>query len=402
MLNLFFILFSMASLLMNAAFAQPGPDALWTRTYGGASDDAAYSVQETRDEGYIVAGFTMPLGADDKDFYLVKTDANGKQVWGQRYGGNDPDECYSVRQTSDGGYILGGYTYSFGAGNKDFWLVKTDANGRQLWSKTFGGGGEDECRSVQQTSEGGYILAGTTESFGAGWHDAWIVKTDPNGKELWSRTFGGEGEDRCYSIDQTSDGGYILGGDTSPHESGGSDFWLVKTDAKGNRLWSRTLGGENDEFFHSLQQTSDGGYILAGFAFSWSWSGGENGILLMKTAAKGDSLWSRTFGGKRAGSYPSVRQTSDGGYILGGYTWSSGVGTPDHSNMYLVKTDGNGKQLWSKTYGGKWPDECYSVQQTSDGGYILAGCTYSFGSGRGDIWLVKTKPQTESPSVPKK
>ena len=159
-------------------------------------------------------------------------------LWTRTFGGSLSDICYSVQQTTDDGYILGGYTCSFGAGGNDFWLVKVNANGDTLWTRTFGGSGNEYCHSVQQTTDGGYILGGYTGSYGAGMADFWLVKTDANGDSLWSRTFGGSDEDFCYSIQQTTDGGYVLGGYNYTYGAGSNDFWLVKTDENGTEEWS--------------------------------------------------------------------------------------------------------------------------------------------------------------------
>ena len=364
------------------AYAQP--DSLWSRTFGGSRSDLCYSVQQTTDGGYILGGRTYSFGSGERDFWLVKTDLTGTEEWNRTFGGSSWDECNSVQQTSDGGYVLGGYTQSYGVGDYDFWLVKTDANGDSLWSRTFGGSSRDECMSVRQTSDGGYILGGHTWSFGAGNYDSWLVKTDASGTEEWSRTLGGSNGDYCASVQQTSDGGYVLGGYTQSYGVGDYDFWLVKTDANGDSLWSRTFGGSRDDRCYSVQQTSDGGYILGGY--TWSFGAGNYDSWLVKTDASGTEEWSRTLGGSSSDECYSVQQTSDGGYILGGCTYSYGVGS---SAFWLVKTDAYGDSLWSCTFGGSSSGVCYSVQQTTDGGYILGGYTWVSDF---DFWLVKTGP----------
>jgi hypothetical protein len=369
------------SLIVFPVFAQ-APDSLWSRTFGESGEDACYSMQQTSDGGYILAGSTYSFNVYG-DFWLVKADECGNSLWSRTYGGADGDACYSAGKTSDGGYVLAGVTVSFGSGSGDSWLVRTDANGDSLWSRTFGGSDYDYCSCVQQTSDSGYILGGITVSFGAGGYDAWLVKPDVSGNQLWSRTFGGSDYDYCFSMQQTLDGGYILAGLTFSFGAGG-DFWLVKTNADGDSLWSRTFGGNNYEDCRSVQQTSDGGYILAGFTFSFG--AGDGDFWLVKTNANGDSLWSRTFGGMSGETCYSVRLTSDDGYILAGETWSFGSGFGD---FWLVKTNANGDSLWSRTFGGSEYDYCWSAQQTSDDGYVLAGVTHSFDVANGDFWLVR-------------
>ena len=323
------------SLLAVSALAQPSPDTLWTRTYGGSDYDYAYSVQQTTDGGYIVAGYTASFGAGLEDFYLVKTNTSGAPLWTRTYGGSFREEANSVQQTADGGYIVAGRTESFGAGSYDFYLVKTNSQGDTLWTRTYGGSSTDVAYSVRQSADGGYIMAGWTNSFGAGEYDFYLVKTNSQGDTLWTRTYGGINYDRAYSVQQTTDGGYIVAGYTWSFGAGGYDFYLVKTNSQGDTLWTRTYGGRD---------------------------------------------WDNAY---------SVQQNADGGYIVAGHTLSFGAGIRD---FYVVRTNSQGNTLWTRTYGGSMGDEAYSVQQTADGGYIVAGYTSSFGAGSYDFYLVKTGP----------
>jgi hypothetical protein len=218
------------------------------------------------------------------DVYLVKTSASGDTLWTRTYGGTGEDYGNSVQQTSDSGYIVAGYTNSFGAGNEDVYLVKTSASGDALWTRTYGGTGEDYGNSVQQTSDSGYIVAGWTNSFGAGGHDIYLIKTNASGDTLWTRTYGGTGGDEGYSVQQTSDGGYIIAGYTGSFGAGGWDVYLIKTNASGDTLWTSTYGGAYDDWGYSVGQTSDGGYIVAGFTDSWS---GSWDVYLVKTDGNG-------------------------------------------------------------------------------------------------------------------
>ena len=214
------------------------------------------------------------------------------KTFNKTFGGSGADYAYSVQQTTDGGYILAGYTASFGAGSIDAWLIKTDADGNKVWDKTFGGSGDDIAYAVQQTSDGGYILAGYTWLLGA-WYDAWLIKTDANGNKVWDKTFGGRRSDFAYAVQQTSDGGYILAGWTAGSYFVGNPYaWLIKTDANGNKVWDRTFGGRayggsSQEIANSVQQTSDGGYILAGSTYSIG--AGDGDAWLIKTDANGNA-----------------------------------------------------------------------------------------------------------------
>ena len=359
----------------------------WEKTYGGSSADVGYSIQQTTDGGYIIAGTTWSYGAGIYNVYLVKTDTNGNESWSQTFGGSSYDGGYSVQQTTDGGYIITGYTDSYSTGYIDVYLIKTDANGNESWYNTFGGSDNDEGKSVQQTSDGGYIIAGYTDSYGAGYTDVYLIKTDANGNESWYKTFGGSDFDTGCSVQQTSDGGYIITGYTQSYGAGSGNVYLIKTDPNGNELWNRTFGGSAYDTGHSVQQTSDGGYIIAGSTPSYG--AGNNDVYLIKTYANGNEQWSQTFGGSGYDCGYSVQQTSDSGYIIAGGTSSYGAGSGD---VYLIKTDGSGNEQWNQTFGGSDGESSYSVQQTSDGGYIIAGTTSSYGAGGADVYLIKTGP----------
>jgi len=375
-------LFLFVLIAPSLAIAQP--DSLWSRTFGGSGQDFCYSVQQTTDGGYILAGRTSSYGHGYDDFWLVKTDANGDSLWTRTFGGDGDDECRSVQQTSDGGYILAGYQRSW-TPFSDGWLVRVDANGDSLWTRNFNAGGNDYFKSVLQTPDGGFAVVGITDGSGAGHNDFWLVRTDSSGVEIWSRTYGGSSNDFCYSLQQTSDGGYILAGNTLSFGAGSEDYWLVKTDANGDSLWSRTFGTSGQEYGSSVAQTSDGGYIFVGTGEGF---GGLQDFWLVKTDVNGDSLWSKVLGGSGYDACDAVQQTWDDGFILAGHTDSYGV---QYSDFWLIRTDENGDTLWTATYGGNEHDDCYSASLTSDGGYILGGRTQSFGAIGNDIWVVKTE-----------
>ncbi|MCP3685681.1 MAG: T9SS type A sorting domain-containing protein [bacterium] len=404
MMKSFIILFWLSGLCLSSVIhAAPG-DTLWTRTYGGALEDIGYPMQQTSDGGYIIAGYTKSFGAGDLDFYAVKTDSVGDTLWTRTYGGSLNDHARSVQQTDDGGYILAGYTTSFGAGSGDCYLIKTDAIGSIEWDKTYGGIGDDCAFSAQQTSDGGYILAGYTTSFGAGGWDFYAVKTDSVGDTLWTRTYGGSSDDWAWSVQQTiPDGGYIITGQVLSYGAGGWDFYAVKTDSVGDTLWTRTYGGTGDDHPKSVLQTIDGGYTFAGLTNSFG--AGSCDFYLVNTNSLGDTLWTRTYGGILEDIAFCVQQTSDGGYVLAGYAYSFGAGGRD---FYLVKTNTLGDTLWTRTYGGSLDDTAVSVQQTTDGAFVLGGHTLSFGAGGTDFYLMKVagdpclfcEAVTSTPEVP--
>lgn len=357
------------------------------KTYGGTGDNYGFSVKQTNDGGYIITGSTYDFPSGWEHTYLIKTDGYGDTLWTKTLGGTVAEDGYWVEQTSDGGYIIAGTTGSFGAGFQDIYLIKINAVGNTLWSKTFGGIGSEVGHSVQQTTDGGYIIAGYTTGFGAGAPDVYLVRTDVNGNMLWTKTFGGTNSDDGYSVRQTSDGGYIIVGFTYSFGAGNNDVYLIKTDTTGNPLWTKTYGASNFDYAYSVEQTTDGGYIIVGGTLSFGVGGGD--VYLIKTDTIGNVLWANTFGAANYDFGLCVQQTSDGGYIVSGTSDSFGAGLQD---VYLLKTNTIGNVLWSRTFGGVGDEFGVDngVEQTTDGGYIIASATASFGAGLYDVYLIKT------------
>jgi len=372
----------------NTTYGQP--ETLWTKTFGGGSYDRGYCVQQTSDGGYILTGSTSSYGAGGADVWLIKTDASGDTLWTKTFGGTDYDYGNSVQQTSDGGYIIIGSTESYGLGEMDAWLIKTDSSGDTLWTKTYGGNNEDGGISVQQTSDGGYVLACYTESYGSGYSDFWLIKTDADGDTLWTRTYGGNNSEGCKSVQQTSDGGYIIAGSTESYGLGEMDAWLIKTDSSGDTLWTKTYGGDSDDRCLSVCQTSDGGYILTGSTSSYGAGGAD--VWLVKADTSGRMVWGKTYGGSGYDRGKSVEQITDGGYIIVGYNKSINDGAED---TWLIKTNASGDTVWTKSFG-LFGSKGYSIQQNSDGGYIITGSYIDNFASHDDVLLILIAPDTGS------
>jgi hypothetical protein len=376
------------SMYLNAQF-------LWV--YGGNEFDSTESIQQTADGGYIVAGYTTSFGAGDVDIWVLKLFSNGDVEWQKTYGGNSEDGRFSIsiQQTADGGYIVASFTTSFGAGDADFWILKLSSTGDVEWQKTYGGNSEDGAYSIsiQQTADGGYIVAGHTEPFGAGSEDIWILKLSSTGDVEWQKTYGGNASEWVSSIQQTADGGYIVASFTSSFGAGSTDFWILKLSSAGDVEWQKTYGGNDSESARSIQQTADGGYIVAGI--TWSFGAGNEEVWILKLSSTGDVEWQKTNGGNGWDVAFSIRQIADGGYIVAGYTTSFGAGDVD---IWVLKLFSNGDVEWQKTYGGNGPESARSIQQTADGGYIVASRTNSFGSGSSDFLILKLDANGDIPS----
>ena len=315
----------------------------WNKTYGEPTGDWAYTVIETTDEGYAIAALTTSLDGENTDFWLIKTDSSGNIEWDKQYGGATDEFPYSLIQTSDGGYALAG---SVGHGfpglelqDEDFWLVKTEASGNMQWNHTYGGAEMDIAYSLVATSDGGYALAGLTGSFGTEGNDFWLVKTDEFGNMVWNQTYERPPPESdfffvpAFSLVATSDGGCTLAGCTGVF--GGVDVCLIKTNSLGNVEWNQTYGGPDWDWVTSLAVTPDGGYALAGTTDS---SGaGSYDFWLVKADDSGNMEWKQTYGGTEGERAFSLVVTSDGSYALAGVTDSFGSGSHDY---WLVKTDG--------------------------------------------------------------
>lgn len=370
------------SIHLSISSSEP-PETEWTKTFGGIYDDGYHEVELIKPDigGYAIAGWTESYGSGSRDAWLIKTDEGGNPEWNMTYGGSGTEWVLSIIETSDDGYALFGHTNSYGEGQWDYWLVKINADGNMDWFKTYGGSGRDEGRSIVQTPDGGYALAGFTNSFGSGGFDYWIVKTDPNGNPEWNQTYGTALNEYAFSIILCDDG-FAIAGQTGPHAS--SNASLLKIDSLGNPEWTQTYGGVSADLALSAVKTLDGGYALAGPTSSYG-SGGQD-FWLVKTDQFGTMEWYKTFGGINDEQARYVIQTNDGGYAVFGSTTSKGAGDRD---FWLVKTDSNGNAEWDQTFGGIAEDWGDSLVQTSDGSFTLAGWTKSFGAGNTDIWLIK-------------
>jgi len=358
------------------------------RTYGDSGYDAGYDARQTADGGYIVVGNTTCFGAGSTDVYLIKTDSLGDTLWTRAYGGSSGERGRCVRQTSDGGYIVVGRTRSFGAGDWDIYLIRADTAGNTIWTRTYGGTGSDMGYGVMQTLDGGYIIVGATGSFGGDTAGVYVVRTDAAGDTLWTRTYPGYDSDCCYSVDHAWGGGYIFGGHTRSPGPYSDDVFLLRTDTLGNTVWSRIYDQANAaEWGRCVRQTADGGYIIIGEYQPPLPNAAD--MFVIKTDSAGDTLWTGRYGGGQSDAGYSVAQAYNGNYVFVGI--SESFRPEPWPQLYVVETDSWGSVINEQIYcPPSWLTYGMSVQQTLDCGYIISGYALGAPSRRTEVYLVKT------------
>ena len=357
---------------------------MFMRFYGGDGQDIGYDVELTSDGGYILAGSSRSNDAGGGDGWAIKTDSNGDVLWNQLFGTTDPDYFRSIKQTTDGGYVLTGFSDHYA------WLVKIDSQGNEEWSTRLTNFWGSVGFSVIQTTDGGFIVAGCTDCSGHNSvdSDVLLVKTDSQGNEEWVKTFGGSSGQKGTSVQQTNDGGYIITGNYVFHA------WLIKTDGDGNEAWNVTFENNLYSAGHSVEVTRDGGFAIAGYI---SFSDYEADVLLIKTTSDGTEEWDATFGDTPEWGYIpeiaySLQQTSDDGFIMTGcYECNNTYG-----DLFLVKATPQGTEQWTRRYdiSQNWHEEGYSVKQTADGGFIIVGERQD-NLGDTNVLLLKTDPDGE-------
>ncbi|MRX63592.1 fibronectin type III domain-containing protein [Maribacter luteus] len=413
--------------------AADGVSIAWEKSFGGSKIDMANSLQLTVDGGYIIAGTSDSDDGDvggnndaegylGGDFWIIKLNHSGDLMWETNLGGSSDEGGNDIQQTADGGYIVVGMTdsndqdISGDTSSADVWIVKLDGSGNLVWETNYGGGSGDEANAVRQTVDGGYIVAGFTGSSDGdvednnGGLDYWILKLDANGTLVWETTLGGSGFDIAKSIEQTSDGGYIVAGysESPDGDVGGNygerDYWAVKLDASGNLAWETHLGGSLDDYAYDIHQTSDLGYIVAGYSessdFDVSDNYGNRDYWVVKLNTTGEITWEVNLGSSSVDGARSIQQTTDGGYIVAGNAGEtdfdvSGSVNGGFLDYWVVKLTPEGVLSWEISMGGPENDYATAIQQTNDG-YIVSGYVSGpggdiSGSGKGqwDYWVVK-------------
>lgn len=354
----------------------------WANSYGSSEEENVFrSVIALEDGGYVVAGLTNSTGAGANDIWILRLDGTGAVEWQKTYGGARNEEPRSIQQTGDGGFVVTGPTNSFGSGANDVWVLKLKSDGSIEWEKTYGGSRADVSHAIEQTEDGGYIVAGHTKSFGFGGQDYFVFKLNSTGGIEWQKAYGGSGNDVIRFIRQVSDGGYVAAGFTHSFGSRG-DIMVLKLDSTGDMEWDRHYGGLKFEEPSTVLEVDDGYIILEQTA---SFSGSTDGWMF-KVDLDGDIVWQKRIGAGGFDELSSAQQTADGGFIVAGETRSFGISAED---FWVIKFDSNAEIEWQKRFGGSKVEEAESVAIAADGGYVAAGITKTFGSGLRDIWLIK-------------
>ncbi|MDW7679756.1 MAG: choice-of-anchor D domain-containing protein, partial [bacterium] len=365
------------------------------RIFGGPNNDGAGSVIETADKGFVIAGSTVRLNEEYNDASLIKLDAYGQIEWNQWYGEEQWSESFSeVIATEDGGYIaVGSHSYSEQRGEPNIYAIKTDASGNLIWEKSYGKSEykPDAAADVTPSGDGGYLIAGYSQSQQN--KEAYLIKIDADGNIIWEKTYGGSGGDEINKIRQTTDGGFVFVGSSSSFYTGSEgdfDFYLVKIDAEGNLIWEKHYGGTDWDRANSFVITNDGGYLMVGYTASPEFGAVAREIYLVKVDADGNKQWQKIYGWEHKDSASDVIVTRDGGYLIVGSSerlYDSDFDTW-RSDLYVIKTDGSGNELWSKLFGGVHDESASCVRQVSDGGFIISGRTKSY-SKDSEIYLLK-------------
>lgn len=379
-MNRLFFYFFAALLMWSDVFSQE----TFTKIYGGKQDEHAMSVIQSRDGNYVMAGFTFSYGKGKSDVWVMKVDRYGEEIWRRFLGTQDFDWVNAMVETRDGNYVIAGYTRNSNAGQSDAWIFQLNQFGEGMWSKTYGGVFDEEAKSITQTADGGFAVTGFTYSNSKGESDVWLLRLNAVGEQLWEETYGGQGVEMGYSIVETRDSGFLIGGYQSYDTVNRADMLLIKVDRKGKGLWRRALRSPGNDIAEVVQETPQGEYIAGGWAFM-----PEKGDLdgkVVKLTSGGKVLWERTYGGDGKDAFYDMIPASGGGFIFSGQTGSFSK----TSDVWILCIAPDGNMLWQKRSDGGQNDYGHCITQANDGGFVIAGGTKSYKAEGADMYLLKT------------
>lgn len=347
---------------------------VWQKAFGGDKDDAGYSVDATSDGGFVVAGVTRSMGEGKTDAIVLKLDSKGRILWSHTFGKERKDIFEAVVQTSGGQIVAAGNSKSYSQnGSYDVYVVKLDQDGKTLWKKSFGGDGKDYAKAICKADNGSIVIAGTTKSFGKGSYDFLLVKLDKNGSIVWTRTYGGEDLDIAYAVERTSDGGYIVAGETESFGADNTDYYIVKVDAFGKEEWTKRFGGKKADALYGIKEIKDG-YAFVGE--SRSFDSDKRDLSVLKIDKSSEVMFHKLFGLKNHEYARAIELTKSGNFLVAGVTKSMGQGRADFYLLELNSTSGN--LNWADTYGGKKNDYARDMTRGKNGDIVIVGDSKSF------------------------
>jgi len=358
---------------------------IWAKAYGESGDDTGMAVAIADNGDIIVAGYTNSFGAGDYDFLVLRLDESGDIKWQKAYGGSDRDLGYAVAIAGNGDIIVAGQTSSFGAGGDDFWILRLDSNGNIKWQKAYGGSSNDRVEAVAIAENGDIIIAGRTYSFGAGNYDFWVLRLDENGNIKWQKAYGGSSYENLHAVTVAPNGDIVVVGRAESFGAGGDDFWVLRLDENGNIKWQKAYGGSSTDIAEAVAIADNGDIIVAGWTNSFG--AGDYDVWVLRLDENGNVKWQKAYGGSDSDGAIDVTIADNGDIIVAGWTYSFGVeGTDD---IWILRLDENGNIKWQKAYGGNNSDGAEAVVVTENGDIIVAGWTNSFGVGDYDLLVLK-------------
>ncbi len=356
----------------------------WKSTFGGSKKEIASDVIALKNGDVIVAGTCRSMGHGREDLCAIRVNSKGRTLWKKAFGGKKRDLGSAVTMTSDGNLVMVGYGESFNkSGDKDAYIVKFSPDGKLLWQKAYGGDDAEYLYGVAPTKDGGVITVGTTESFGKGEKDIYLLKLDKNGNKIWQKTFGGKRDDIANAIVKSSDGNFILAGGSSSYNDGNFDFYISKITPEGKQLWAKAYGEEPDDIVHGLTATKDGGCVTTGATESYGSK--HKDVDVMRLDKNGEQVWHQLFGFKSIEYGNDVTSTPEGGFLVVGTTKSIGHGKYD---FYVLELDSKGHSVWGNLYGGASKDMAHAVTKTARGSFVIVGETKSYGNGDSDFFMI--------------
>jgi hypothetical protein len=357
---------------------------VFSNAYGEENiHEEGLSIIQTNDSSFIILGNTA------EDLFLLKADRFGNKLWSQYFGGSKVDVIRYLSQTLDGGFLLSGSSESYGPGESDIWIIKAYPSGLIEWNKNYGTSNNEYGGKALENNDGSLFLIGNGDISDSGDQDIWLIKTNSQGDSLWSKTYGGTGDETGHDIISLGDSSYIILGSTSSYGNGGADILLMKIDKEGAEEWSLNYGGTSDEYGQSIIETSDNGFVI--LSSIESYGDGNNAVNVLRINSSGEIIWEKTFGGGDGVKGSNmIQRTKDENFIL---TFNSFDHLKNGYDTWVIKINDSGFIEWGRKFNNDDSDFGYSCVSTLDGGYAITGSTFNLGNGNkdfGDIWLLKT------------